>query len=136
MAAPTTEMLVGETVWRVDELEEVVDRFQSRINADVDRFRSGVKADVGAAAEAMERRMQQLEQRVEASLLARIEQLEAVVRVQADTIQQLQRVALPKQSGLSCTEARAVAGLFKRYVVLGISRRSQNIRILRAVHCV
>ena len=60
MAAPTTEMLVGETVWRVDELEEVVDRFQSRINADVDRFRSGVKADVGAAAEAMERRMQQL----------------------------------------------------------------------------
>ena len=55
--------------------------------------------------------MQQLEQRVEASLLARIEQLEAVVRVQADTIQQLQRVALPKQSGLSCTEARAVAGL-------------------------
>ena len=143
MEAPSTELLIGETVWRVDELKEVVDRYKSRTDADFAAHQHRVDANMGAVAKtmarkmedveallrarveqherrvetslqqvtkAMERRMEEHERRVEASLQQRVEQLEAVVRAQAEIIQQLQRFAMPKQSGMSAAEAKA-AGL-------------------------
>ena len=142
MEAPSTELLIGETVWRVEELKEVVDRYKSRSDADVAAHQHRVDANMGAVAKtmarkmedveallrarveqherrvetslqqgtkAMERRMEEHERGVEASLQQRVEQLEAVVRAQAEIIQQLQRFAMPKQSGVSAAEAKAAA---------------------------
>ena len=83
---------------------------EALLRARVEQHERRVETSLQQGTKAMERRMEEHERGVEASLQQRVEQLEAVVRAQAEIIQQLQRFAMPKQSGVSAAEAKA-AGL-------------------------
>ena len=102
MVPPTTEMLIGEALLRVDEMEQLVTKLDEE-----------TKENIANLERRNDAKMQKLEQSVEAVLRARVVQLEAQnahlqrqMQLMAEQMAQVQRLVLPKQAGLSCSEAR------------------------------
>ena len=102
MVPPTTEMLIGEALLRADEMEQLVTKLDEE-----------TKENIANLERRNDAKMQKLEQSVEALLGARVVQLEAQnahlqrqMQLMAEQMEQVQHLVLPKQAGLSCSEAR------------------------------
>ena len=127
----TSEMLAGELLLRVDEMEATVvehsrrvDQSLSTATAQAAQHLEDAQQRMRALEEQATGRMAALEERLEESLRKRVVQLEAQneqlqrrVEQMAERMEQMQQVMMPKQSGLSCADARK-AGLNLRQIIV------------------